>query len=896
MLLRILISLILVLCISACSTVSKQPGLGREQQALVSGWKFYFGEAPAQVTDPLYDDSNWTQVEVPHSWNRVGYYTSDLASHIHTSENVNNRMGVGWYRLNFSTPENSSNKRVWMEFDAVSRTAEVWVNGVNVGEHRGGFNRFRFDVTEFLNPAGDNNLLVVKADNSRPEPGSTTRDTLPIAGDFFVHGGIYRPVRLVVSDPVHLDLLDYGGPGVYATTTSIDTAAAEVEVRSRVRNDSSSAQQIDVHSMLLDADGNRVAYVQRNLKLDSESGEEFSEQLKVNAPVLWQGVAQPYLYTLRVELTNSDGKLLDRLDQQYGLRRIEIDPEQGFLLNGKPTQLHGVGYHQDREGKGWAVNESDITEDIAIMREMGVNTVRLAHYPHGQPIHELANRYGIILWDEIPLVSSWSYEQEHIADNIALGENAKLQLRELIHQNFNHPSVAVWGIANEVDFGALLPAFLAGQPGDPTLLEPLLEDLAQIVKEEDPYRYSTMANCCEGREGLGNESFPVTTHLADLAGVNRYYGWYYGTPFELDAHLDYLREIRPGQPVSVSEYGAGGDVTMHTDNPLGGIVDSRGRIQPEEYMSWVHEENWRILETKPYLWGIWIWNGFDFATTTRREGDSVDINTKGLVSYDRAIKKDSFYFYKANWSEQPVVYITGRRYSKRAYPTTDVRVYSNVGTTELTVNGISLGAQSECPLKICVWESVALQSGNNVIRAEGWTGSTRMQDEVTWQLAPQLQHAYHIDSGALMGAGSAEAMFGSDDFFFGGKAMTADIPGGFDSEPELAVIMGNEDREVMATYREGEFTYHLPVSAGQYNMVLSFMEPTLSTGERIFDVMANDQILLKNFDVAAAAEGQLREVSRNFTVSAGESGISLEFKPVLGKALISGLRVDLIEE
>ncbi len=884
----------MALCISACSTASKHPASAREQKALVSGWKFFFGDAPAQVIDSSYDDSSWTKVEVPHSWNRVGYYTSDLAAHIHTSENVNNRMGVGWYRLNFSTPENSSNKRVWMEFDAVSRTAEVWVNGVNVGEHRGGFNRFRFDVTEFLNPAGDNNLLVVKADNSRPEAGSTTKDTLPIAGDFFVHGGIYRPVRLIVSDPVHLDLLDYGGPGVYATTTSIDTAAAEVEVRSRVRNDSSSAQQIDVHSMLLDADGNRVAYVQRNLMLDSESGEEISEQLKVNAPVLWQGVAQPYLYTLRVELTNSDGKLLDRLDQQYGLRQIEIDPEQGFLLNGKPTQLHGVGYHQDREGKGWAVNESDITEDMAIMREMGVNTVRLAHYPHGQPIHELANRYGIILWDEIPLVSSWSYEQEHIADNIALAENAKLQLRELIRQNFNHPSVAVWGIANEVDFGALLPAFLAGQPGDPTLLEPLLEDLAQIVKEEDPYRYSTMANCCEGREGLGNESFPVTTHFADLAGVNRYYGWYYGTPFELDAHLDYLREIRPDQPVSVSEYGAGGDVTMHTDNPLGGIVDSRGRIQPEEYMSWVHEENWRLLETKPYLWGIWIWNGFDFATTTRREGDSLDINTKGLVSYDRAIKKDSFYFYKANWSEQPTVHITGRRYQERAYPTTDVRVYSNTKTTELTVNGESLGTQSECPLNICEWKSVSLKAGINDIRAVGRTGATAERDEVQWQLAPDSQNAYHIDAGALMAADSTTAVYGSDNFFSGGEAKSADKPGGWGSESELAVIEGSDDRTLMATYREGEFGYYLPIDNGVYRVRLLFMEPSAGVGERVFDVLANDKSLLKDFDIALEAGGMLTVVEREFTVSVSEGLLELSFRADNANAIVSAIEVDKI--
>ncbi|NHO67363.1 DUF4982 domain-containing protein [Aestuariicella hydrocarbonica] len=887
--LGLILGTLFVVVVTACTLSIPPEGEARETTPLKTDWKFQFGNTDEDVVTLAFDDSAWETVAVPHSWNRVGYYKNDLLEHLHTKENVNAEQGVGWYRLTFNAPETTEGERVWLEFDAVSRTAEVWLNGNYVGEHRSGFARFRFDVTELIE-SGKSNLLVVKADNTLPEAGSSTQDVLPIAGDFFVHGGIYRPVRIVVTKPVHIDMRDFGGPGVYATS-QIGEDSVKIDISSRLSNATAITQEVRLVSSLIDDKGQRVAYSEQAVSLAAGQTTEVEDVLDVQDPVLWQGIENPYIYTLRTEVRDADSGLLDRLDQDYGIREVAFDAERGFILNGEPYRLHGVSYHQDREGKGWAVSREDIAEDVAIMKEMGANTVRLAHYPHGQPVHEIANRKGLVLWDEIPLVSSWSYAPENKEANQELSENAKLQLREMIHQNFNHPSVIVWGIANEVDFGAILPAFLSAKRSDAALLEPLLKELAAIVNEEDSSRLSTLAHCCEERKGLANAEFPTTGHLTEVVGANLYFGWYYGEAQDIGPHLDHLRTVRPEQPLSVSEYGAGGGISQHTDNPLGGPVDATGVAQPEEYMSYVHEKNWVEISSRPYLWASWVWNSFDFATKVRVEGDAVDINTKGLVTYDRKIKKDSYYFYKANWSDEPTVHITGRRYKERAYPVTDVRVYSNAPETELWLNGESLGKKSDCEQQICVWTEVSLSDGENQLRAEGVFAEGRESDTVQWHLKAGLTNAYHIDAGALLAASSVAADYGSDDFFSGGEARTVDQPGGWGKPPVLADIANSEDRELLATYREGEFEYRLPVSNGEYQVVLTLMEPDTTLQDRQFDVMANGSHLLKDFSILQQAGEPRKAIKKTFRVTVTDGELELIFSADQGGAVVSAIDV-----
>ncbi|MBC2667312.1 DUF4982 domain-containing protein [Novosphingobium flavum] len=848
---------------------------------LAQGWRFRKGGEPA--FDAAADDSAWERVSVPHTWNRVGVYEAAAGVPGSGGRQIDKYMGAGWYRLTFTAPQPRSGGRFWLEFDAASRTAEVWLNAKRLGAHQGGFARFRFDATDAIRP-GAGNLLAVKVDNSTPAPGGATADTLPLVGDFFVQGGLYRPVRLIETGPVHFALDDFGGPGVYARTEAVEAGSARVSVLARLSNQGRAAAKGMVTARLVRADGAVAAETSQKVRLTGSGAGEARLDLAVPSPRLWQGTSDPYLYTLRTELRDGRGRLLDVKSESFGIRQFRIDPAQGFFINGRHVPLHGVGLHQDSMESGWAMSREQIADRMATIRDMGANTIRLTHYQHGQPIHDLADRYGLVLWDEIALVTAWTLDEAQGEAPPAIRAQARRQLQELIRQNYNHVSVAVWGIANEVDFGPNRPDFFGkaapAQPVDPS---PLLADLAAIVAAEDPSRPATLATCCEGQ---GQRGVPVVAKMTPVAAANRYFGWYYGKPDQLGPHLDALHAERGDQPQALTEYGAGGALSLHTDNVLGGAVDSGGHDQPEEYQAWVHEQSWPQLAARPHVWATWLWNAFDFATVTRTEGDTRDINTKGLVSYDGRIRKDAFYYYRAQWSAEPTVHIAGRRYVDRAYPVADVRVYSNAPATELKLNGRSLGLRSDCPNRICIWAATPLQPGENRLEAVGSFANGPTSDAIVWQLDPTRRATYRIDSGALIGAPG----FGSDAFFSGGQANSADRrPRG--RPAVLAPIVPAEQRVPLASYREGEFSYRLPLPPGEYRVTLHFVEPAAKPGERVFDVRANGAVQVEALDIAASAAAPFAEVTRSFAVKLAQGPLDLAFVPRQGKAIVSAIEV-----
>ncbi|CAN7510435.1 glycoside hydrolase family 2 TIM barrel-domain containing protein [Caulobacter sp. LjRoot300] len=859
----------------------------RVQTPLAQDWRFRQDDGLSGVESPAFNDQDWARVTVPHTWNRVGLYLPGPVERLNGPETINKTQGVGWYRLSFTAPK-LDGRRSYLQFDAASRNAKVWLNGVYLGEHQGGFSRFRLDATDALRADGQN-LLVVRADNTKPAPGSATADNLPLTGDFFVHGGLYRPVSLVLTSPVHFDMLDFGGPGVYATTTDLAAAKAGIQVRARLRNDLAKARPVRLETRLYDAAGHVAAQASASVALPAKGGSEAALSLSLADPHPWNGTADPYLYRLETDLVGADGKVLDRVSTPFGVRQMGFDPGRGFLLNGKPYRLHGVGYHQDREGKGWAIDAADVEEDMAILWEMGANTIRLTHYQHGQVIHDLADKYGFVLWDEIPLVSAWTTGGA-LEPTPGLVENARQQLKELIRQNANHASVATWGIANEVDFGNSFPAFLTGYKNGAPDPMPLLKALNTLAHEEDPSRPTALATCCEGRVFAAGVDVPTTAEAADLGGANRYFGWYFGAPDDLGPHLDALHAKRPRQPLSVTEYGAGGGVTIHTDDVLGGPIDSRGRVQPEEYESHIHETAWATLSQKPYLWGTWLWNAFDFATTIRHEGDADDINTKGLVTYDRKIRKDAWYFYKANWATTPTVHINGRRYVDRSYPVTDVRVYSNGAATELTLNGRSLGERADCPQRVCVWPAVRLEPGENVLVARARFEGQTVEDRIIWRRPTDANAPIRIDAGSLVGAGKT-VKFGSDAFFKGGQALSANTPADYGRPEVRAAITGTEEIDAASSYRQGRFTYAIPLTPGRYSVRLTFVEPKLAAGERRFDVVTNGARILPDLDVAAEAGGPLKALTRTFETSAADQGLTLAFNPSQGEAIVSTIEI-----
>ncbi len=854
--------------------------------ALDSGWRFHEGDAPgAQVAD--FPDEAWAAVTVPHTWNRVGYYRSALGG-ANREDNVQKRQGVGWYRLHFAIPPGRAPQRHWLEFDGASRTARVWLNGRYLGEHRGGFARFRLDVTAAIRKTGGN-VLVVRVDNTRPEAGGPTADVLPITGDFFVHGGLYRSVRLIATAPLHIDMTDSGGPGIRATSTMASTDGAAVDVVVRVANDGARREMGSVKVTLVDRSGRQVATTALPTDLAAGKLVELTGKLAVAAPHLWNGTQDPYLYDLVAELQGADGKVIDRVRQPFGIRTMAVDADRGFLLNGQPYRLRGVGYHQDRDSKGWAISRDDVEQDVATMREMGVNSIRLTHYQHGQDIHDIADRVGLVVWDEIPLVSAWTLGGKTDPDP-ALVANARQQLTELVRQNQNHAATAIWSIANEVDFGNSFPAFLTGykdgKAPDPL---PLLRELDALAKQDDPSRPTALATCCEGRLFASDVSIPTTAVAADLGGANRYFGWYFGKPADLGPHLDALHAIRPDQPLALTEYGAGGALTIHTDNVLGGPADSRGRAQPEEYESYIHETALAQIEARPWLYATWLWNAFDFATTIRNEGDAQDINTKGLVAYDHATRKDAWYFYKANWNPQPMVHITGKRYVDRAYPVTAVKVYSNTASTELLLNGRSLGVKADCPQKVCVWDSVVLDEGANALVARGADAGGQVEDTAAWNLSPETRRHMVIDTGTLVAGKGNGRVLGSDNWFEGGAVASLDAPADYGKPAIPAEISGTDERDALATYRHGTFSYRVPVADGRYRVTLWFGTP--STQEPgAFDVKGGGRTLLRGFAPAIPVSGAVAQ-ARTFTLRA-KSGLALDFIARSGEARVSMIEIE----
>ncbi len=885
---------LLVLCLSTLDTDFQAQEMQtrtavdpRIEMSLRDGWRFKLG--PDSATELQAEpDATWAAVSVPHTWNRVGYYKDAPTSHINTLQNVVTTLGVGWYKLSFTPPANVEGMESFVQFDAASRIATVWLNGTMLGTHRGGFSRFRLNSTAALKP-GQENTLTVKVDNTKPALGSSTADVLPLTGDFFVYGGLYRPVSLVFTRKMHLDLMDYGSSGVYAKTTSIASQLAQVQVRARVRNDGDESGNLVLRTLLVDAQGKLVAQQEQSVTVGAASVVTSTANVAVPHPHLWQGVEDPYLYRLVVELSDKSSQLVDRIFLPFGIRQVRFDPNSGLFLNGKHVAVHGVGYHQDREGKGWASQPEDVAADEAMMREMGVTGIRLTHYQHGQPIHDLADRDGLVVWDEIPLVSQWTLG-ESLEPTPALRENARQQLRELIAQDFNHPSVITWSIGNEIDFGNSIPAFVGNKSGalpDPL---PLLKELNQLAHELDPDRPTTLATCCEGIRYAPDTVVPITASVTDMSGANRYFGWYYGKPSDLGANLDALHHTRPAQPIAVTEYGAGGAVSLRSDNALGG-PESRNRPQAEEYESYIHEQNWSTLRSKPYLWGTFLWNSFDFGSTTRSEGNAQDINTKGIVTYDHKHRKDPYYFYKANWTTTPTVHINSSLYKERAYRIADVRVYSNASKTSLKVNGRLIGALADCQDRICVWNGVVLSAGTNEVVAIGSFPKGEVEDRVQWHLSDDAAKNTYIDCGALVAGAGDGKHFGSDTFFEGGTAQVIGGAGVRGRPPAPPSIAGTTSPEVAATYRTGSFTYRVPVADGPHSVVLTFVEPSLHPGERIFDVFANGQKMVTNLDVAATAGRALIAYQRRFEVNGRDGMLVLEFRPIKGEAIVSAIEV-----
>jgi beta-galactosidase len=667
---------------------------GRQVIGLDGGWKFLAGD-DAHAGEPGFDDSGWVGTDLPHTWN--GLDGQDGGN--------NYRRGLGWYRRHLALDASLKGRRLYLQFDGASLRADVYVNGVLLGSHTGGFARFRFDATSALKLGADN-VIAVKVDNSN-------LGVPPTDSDFTIFGGLYRGVSLLATDPVQVSTMDLASPGVFIEQHDGGAGSVRIIVRAELENHGAAPRVVDVEVSVLDASRAPVSGADSTFRthLNPNDSTEVVKPLTIADPHRWGGRPDPYLYTVRVELrpvaaNGAKGTLSDAVEQPLGVRSFAVDPDTGFSLNGTYLDLHGFNRHQDRPDKGWAISDADEAEDFAIMMESGATAVRTSHYQDAQSWYERCDRAGIVVWTEIP---SWQKGR----DTPEYLESAKQQLRELIRQNFNHPSVFFWGVGNET----------SGPASDS-----IAAALAVVAHEEDPSRLSTYAS--------NHDASDTKNWHTDVVAFNRYYGWYSGDIPDFAAWLDATRAAYPKARFGMSEYGAGASIVQHAENPS--RPAARGPFHPEEYQNLVHEAFWGALKTRPYVWGKFIWCLFDFASDGRNEGDHPGRNDKGLVTYDRKVRKDAFFFYKANWSPEPVLHVTSAAFAKRTEPLTEVKVYSNATQVTLELNGVSLGAKADPGGgRVFLWPGVRLAPGDNHVVAKAHFGASELSDSCVWALATQ---------------------------------------------------------------------------------------------------------------------------------------------------------------
>jgi beta-galactosidase len=661
----------------------------RQTTDLASGWKFI-----KQDVDLGAATGDWENVTVPHTWNARD---AQLGKAGNPTLKDGYYRGACWYALSLDAPVEWKNKRVFIRFEAAALVSKTYLNGELLGEHRGGFTAFCYELTPHLHFGAANDLRV-QVDNSHQE------DVPPLSGDFNIDGGLYRPVQLIVTDAVCVTPLDFASPGVYLTTKSLDRENATVEVKSLISNGGDSSAKVTVESEIKDAAGKSVCTLSSEQTIEGNKTEPVPQNLSLANPHLWNGRKDPYLYSVTVRVIR-DGKEVDEVVQPLGLRTLAITQEQGFLLNGEPYPIHGVNRHQDYYNKGWALSPADHDEDAQIMLDMGVTAVRLTHYPQSEYFHSLCDRNGLLLWNEVSLVNT-------IRDTPEFSANAELQLREMILQRYNHPSAAFWGTFNELENQKTPPP------------DALLQHLKEVIHELDPSRIDV---------GASDHNSRTYNKIPTAICFNFYPGWYdKGTPDDIAKKID-DRAKEVGKRIGISEYGGGGNPFQHEEGPPQKI-DQKGEFHPEEWQSYLHEREWRIMQGNPKLWGTFLWVMFDFPSAGRHEGGHPGLNDKGLVTQDRKVKKDAYFFYKANWNPEPMVYIASRRSTPRKIASTEVTIYSNCAEVELIVNGQSLGKMQPDEVKIARWPEATLQPDQNHIEAVASGPTGKLSDSCDWVL------------------------------------------------------------------------------------------------------------------------------------------------------------------
>lgn len=608
-----------------------------------------------------------TVVNVPHTWN-----------------NLDGQGGAPTYyrgKCTYTKIIERQSGKTWLEFKGVNAACTVYINGNKVGSHLGGYSAFRFEITDFL--SSPKNFLTVEVDNS------PLREVYPETADFTFYGGIYRDVNLVAEvEKQHFSLDDCGSCGVYITPKM----NGDVFIKALI---SGYETGVRVLYEVFDAEGRLVASAGNKVKLHVEN------------PHLWNGVQNPYLYTLKATLF-MESKVVDCVKSRFGFREIKFDADKGCFLNGKHIKLKGVSRHQDREKLGNALSINEHREDLELIREVGANSIRLAHYQQAEEFYSLCDEMGFLVWAEIPVISRFSKKKQ---------ANALSQLEELIKQNMNHPSIFCWGIENEITIQGASSALVGS-----------IEELNSLAHALDVSRPTTCAQLtmCPVESGLNN--------ITDIMGYNHYYGWYMKTWNGIDEWLERFKEEQPNVPLCLSEYGAEAVIGYYSDEPCQGDYS-------EGYQSRFHEHYLNTICKTEWLWGSYVWNMFDFGSSMRNEGGVQGRNNKGLVSFDRKTKKDAFYMYKAFWSNERFVHIEGGRYTMRTIGKHSFRIISNCDEVTLKCSRYKKTLKGS---RVFTFEDVPIKQGGNkvTVTADG------VEEAIVFEGVESYPKEYSLPDGA----------------------------------------------------------------------------------------------------------------------------------------------------
>lgn len=630
---------------------------------LNKGWRFVKEDVGPVQTIP----TEWEEIDLPHCWNAVDGQDG----------NGDYYRGKCWYAKSFKTPgQPLAGGRVYVEILAAGQQAAVYVNGKEATYHEGGYSIFRADITEYCKAEGEN-LLTVACSNEEKS------GVYPQAADFTFYGGLYRGVNLISVPNTHFDLDYYGGPGLQVTPVPCGCGGAAFELASWVTN---ADENFTVMYSVKDAEGKEVAGAVR-------PAEDPNVTVYVADAKKWE-IDTPYLYTVTATLLRRN-EAYDEVSVRAGVRSFSCDPDRGFIINGVETPLRGVSRHQDMLYQGNALTREDHYKDARLIRELGANTIRLAHYQHSQDFYDACDEMGFVVWAEIPFISVFLKDP-------AAHENCISQMKELIIQNYNHPSICFWGISNEILIGGISEKLVENH-----------KELNALCKELDPTRLTTVAHV---------SMTPVESPLhgiTDVESYNHYFGWYGGRMEDNGPWFDDFHKVHPEICVGVSEYGCEGILTYHGPDPA-------CKDYSEEYQALYHEHMAKVLDERPWLWSSYVWNMFDFGCAARDEGGVAGRNNKGLMTIDRRTKKDSYYIYQAYWSKKPMIHLCGRRYAQRAGETTEIRVYSNQPSVALYLNGEL--AEEKTADKVFVFQAALKDGFNTVVAAAGeWKDSMTLE-------------------------------------------------------------------------------------------------------------------------------------------------------------------------